>query len=214
MKSYALFFLGVFSIASIIGLLTGLSASPVVSVLIPLIFGLITAGGAIYIARGAETAGTTTPSDRQERALVLGVQLIAFSLGFILGLWPGSAAKLHPEKVWLLEARVKPAYGDLKFEDLRVLAAVIELDQKMKASGLEREGRQAIIKSIYDAIQKRALDGNGVIAASDLEGVKAILGVPATSSTTSPLYIPVARSYEDARKGSPFEGFIEPRVPG
>lgn len=201
MKNFSLFFLGVFLIAGVIGLLTGLTASPVVSVLIPLIFSLLTAGGAVYVERGMQPSGTKAPpGDRRKRASVLGLQLVAFSLGFLVGLWPGSAAKLHPEKVWFFEGKVTPAYGEFHFEDLRVLTAVIALDEKMKSSGLALESRRTIIEAVYTALRDRMKANGGTIVSSDLEAVRNLLGLPTQPSTRPWSFHPVAENFEQTEK--------------
>ena len=97
MKTYLI---GIGAMGLIIGLLSGISESPIVSVLLPLLFALITAGGNLYIVWGQKADDQdVTRRIRSERARFLGSQLVTFSSTFVMGLWCGVLAKFNSEAV-------------------------------------------------------------------------------------------------------------------
>lgn len=168
-KSLVVPLFGVGAIAFTIGLTTGISASPVVGVLIPLLFGLLTAGGGVYVVKNLPAL--------REAGTSLGAYLVVFSLAFLVGLWAGSAAKLHPEQVWFFEDRVRPAYGELEAFDLRVTAAFLRLDRQMSQSGLRFEERVRVLRKLQDRIKSRLDSDTGGLASTDEDATKAILGL-------------------------------------
>ena len=143
---FMVLFLGIFLFAMLIGGLTGISSSPVLTTVIPLIFSIFTAGGAIYSIKlnldKTLAASTIT---------FVGSQLIIFSVGFSLGVWGGVSLKLAPEDFWNVSASRSPAYADLNFTDFRLLSAALELDKRMVKSGLNEIDRKKIFDEIENA---------------------------------------------------------------
>lgn len=168
---------GFFLIAVTTGLLVGASPSPVVGTLLPLVFGLISVGGSIY------TAGKGNDSTAQ-----VGQQLVAFALGFLLGLWPGIYIKRYPDWLW---PAAEPAYATLEFSDIRALAAFIELDNSMRDSGAGIDHRSKILASLQRAVKVRS-GANGLLGEQDEDATKLILGEPIAKSTSN-TFFPVAR---------------------
>ncbi len=195
MKSLTVLAVGIFLLGSLIGALAGLSASPVVAPLLPLLFTLLTAGGGVWVARAGTKSSASPERERQRHILTLGIALVAFVSGFIPGLWTGIAAKLHPDKVWFLEDRRQPAYGEISFEDPRLLAAAISLDTRMEAAGLGLEKRRQILGQVFNAIVKRAKAAKAMTK-EDIEALNAILRLPdpLPAATTSPFW----RDFGDA----------------
>lgn len=163
--------LGIGLPALTIGITTGLSASPVVGILIPLLFSLITAGGGVFVLRNLDKF-------RDGAASLPGALLIVFSLCFLAGLWLGSAAKLHPEKIWVLPGPPRPAYAGLEPVDFQVTAAMMALDRRMAASGLGFEDRVRLLNQLQKSIERRIDPEDHELDGDDLEGAKAVLGLP------------------------------------
>ncbi|MFO0699748.1 MAG: hypothetical protein U0236_11000 [Nitrospira sp.] len=131
MKPLIVFYAGVGAVAVIIGLLTGLSSSPVVGILMPLVFSVLTAGGTVYahLVKMSEANKTSLLSSTVSPQ-TLGKQLLCFSIGFLLGLWLGVQAKLTPSLLWHSGSARIPAYDSstIAFQDTRLLAAAMKLD--------------------------------------------------------------------------------------
>jgi hypothetical protein len=149
MTESRVFGIGLGAIAFAIGLLTGMSSSPVVASLIPLLFTLITAGGIAAAVKGGSSLPFKSPKD-------YGLGLIVFALAFLLGLYAGVFSKLHAGSIWFREATSKPAYQNLNYSDFRLLAVALKLDNEMIASGLPPESRQAVFDQLQLAMAKRA----------------------------------------------------------
>jgi hypothetical protein len=106
-----LYIAGMGLIGVVIGLLTGASSSPVVAVILPLLFTLMTAGGNFYVVWGERQREADAPSrDRSARAKFLGGQLTVFAVGFLVGVWSGILAKLRPDLLWPVQVG-RPAYA-------------------------------------------------------------------------------------------------------
>jgi hypothetical protein len=155
--------IGVLLFAGMIGLLAGVSASPVVAALLPLLFALLTAGGGIWLIRS--DAKVLLLSKRH--ALALGLQLLAFIIGFLPGLWAGIYVRFYPDTVGLPSRA--PAYDKLEFTDPLLLAWMISLDERMKASNLPFPRRQQILGRLFESINKEGL------SSEEIESLTAIL---------------------------------------
>jgi hypothetical protein len=197
---FAWFYTGVFALALVLGLLAGITASPVVGTLIPLLFALLTAGGAIYVVKGGEPGKTASDAAEQHlRASFLGRQLASFAIGFIIGLYAGVTVKFSPERIWTLDAAAGPAYSAMTFPDPTVLAAALELDNRMRMSGMPLAERRRIFSELDAAFRYRATGYHGTggadslyllygIADPDRDAIHRILGVTAA---TDPRRMPV-----------------------
>jgi hypothetical protein len=187
------FYAGVFALALVLGLLAGITASPVVGTLIPLLFALLTAGGAIYVVKGGEPGKAAVDAAEQRlRAGFLGRQLASFAFGFLIGMYAGVAAKFSPERIWVLDATASPAYSAMTFTDLTVLAAALEMDNRMRVSGLPLGERRRIFAQLDTALRYRATNYYGSSAADSLyllygiadpdrDAINRILGVSAAA---------------------------------
>jgi hypothetical protein len=167
----AVLFLGVLLLGLLAGTLTGISASPVVGPLLPLLFALLSTGGGFWYLKSSTGSGWDRTSQR--KALLLGLQLIVFVFGFTPGLWLGAAAKLHSDRIWHVESARHPSYGSLKFTDVRLLAVVIRLDDQMERAGLAQEQRQRILEQLVATMAKHASDD--VLSANDVAALTATL---------------------------------------
>lgn len=174
----AVLFLGVLLLGLLAGTLTGISASPVVGPLLPLLFALLSTGGGFWYLKSSTGNGWDRASQR--KALLLGLQLIVFVLGFAPGLWLGAAAKLHSDRIWHVDSSRHPSYGSLRFTDVRLLEAVIRLDAQMERAGLAQEQRRRILEQLVATIAKRASDD--VLSASDVAALTATLASVGASS--------------------------------
>lgn len=186
-SQYAALYFGIFLLALVIGLVTGMTVTPVVGVVVPLLFSLLTAGGAVFVIAGKEEpGGKAGPTERSARAGLLGKQLIAFAFGFALGLWLGVAGKYHASAVWLREEGPKPVFQDLsaKYTDLGLLAAVMELDGKMAVSGVSADSRKAVLEAVVTAVRGRA-DEKGAISERDASAIADILKPPAKVASSA-----------------------------
>lgn len=145
------FFLGITFIAFVIGLLTGISNSPVVSTVAPLIFSLLTAGGIVYVGLG-ESNRNDSLLDRVRRFKFLGLQLIFFSIGFILGGYIGVWCKFNSDKVWPSEnKKYEVAFKGIEIKDFRVAYILADLDYKYFKLGLPFDERQELLTSLNNS---------------------------------------------------------------
>lgn len=151
--SFLVLYLGILAFAGIIGFLTGVSSSPIVATVVPIIFTVLTAGGTIYSVLGKDDA--PNQKSGHERARFLGFQLLTFALGFFLGLWSGVAVKFNPDAIWLFRQKSTPAYSSMGYTDVRFLATAIELDRRMIKSGLNIDDRSKIFEQIDTARHER-----------------------------------------------------------
>ena len=149
------FYVGTVLLALVIGALVGVSASPVVGVAVPLLFALLTAGGALYVVLGKEEAASST-RDRRQRAAFMGKQLVAFALGVIPGIWLGAFAKIHSETVWGTAPRQESAIIGLNYTDARELAASILLDERLVAAHIPVTERKKMLSTLHQAVVARA----------------------------------------------------------
>ncbi len=110
----AVFYVGIILMALMIGLLSGVSESPVVATLLPLLFGLITAGGNLYVLWGKKAEDETPKKkERETRARFLGTQFVLFAVFFLVGMWSGVYIKFHPQMFWPYATSV-PVYIEIQ----------------------------------------------------------------------------------------------------
>ena len=190
MKGYRWFYTGIFSVGGLLGFLTSASSSPVVATVLPLIFALVSAGGALYIVAGGSRESPVALDLVRERAEFLGKQFLFFSIGFGMGIWPGAAIKFHASSVWFLDTNSKPAYSEIEPSDIRLLAAVITLDDRMKASGLGFESRRRILEDVNQKIVERGTDSG--LGYRDEQAVAGVLEFFSGSDASSTLSRPPA----------------------
>lgn len=151
-------YVGVFAIAVAIGLISGMSSSPVVATLIPVLFSLVTGTGLVVSAgrtgegydREESTARSSTATDEDsDRGARLGRQLALFAAGFVLGIGFGIGARLYVEYVWSQQSQ--PAYNAAQYTDAGALSAAIALDKAMIATGLCRDERARLLRELKPA---------------------------------------------------------------
>lgn len=195
LKPLAVLSVGIFLLGSLIGALAGLSSSPIVAPLLPLLFTLLTAGGGLWVAISGTKSTAPAERERLRQMSTLGISLVAFVVGFIPGLWVGIAAKLHPDKVWFLQDTRRPAYGDLSFDDPRLLAATINLDRRMESEGLGQAKRRQILSQVLNGIRERTKVASSMTP-QDLDALNAILKLP--DSSTQPPARPFWKAFDDA----------------
>jgi hypothetical protein len=148
---------GFFFIALSIGIANGISASPVMSVVIPLIFSLLTFGGGFYVfIKDLNTSAQKS----------IGTFFIAFSLGYISGLWGGAHLKMN--STMLIADENQPAYSEYEYTDVRLLSSFYKLDEMMLKSGLVKNKRKRILDDLFDSIIRRK-ESKEVITSSGLE---------------------------------------------
>lgn len=139
---------GIFAMALIIGLLTGVSASPVVAVIIPLLFSAVTAGGAVYAFNASDNVAAS-------RKKFLGINALLFSGAFVAGLWLGVAAKFNPKTIWPGIKEPLYVYSELGTTDATLLVALIEIERRMIGVGTGAQRRKEILTRIVESINKR-----------------------------------------------------------
>jgi hypothetical protein len=190
---YRWFYVGTGLLAFVIGSLIGVSASPVVGVTVPLLFALISAGGALYVIVGkenplpasedADKALThaarppvlpVSPQQRRQRAGFLGKQSIAFAIGVLPGIWLGAWAKLHSDEIW---GRNTPevAIVDFQFTDARDLAANMALDERLISEHIGLAARKRLLSTLHDAVLRRRSSDTLALAADDAAAADAVL---------------------------------------
>lgn len=159
----------------IVGLLTGISQSPVVAVLLPLIFSLATAGGAVYIARAPQKSDALLGPTMAARASLLAGQLLAFSLGFLPGLWLGVDAKLSPGAYWGAAARpvFEPSFSEFSFKEIELLRAARAVDIDLFRAKVGKAERRRILKELLGAIDARRVGGD--ISSGDTSAIGDLL---------------------------------------
>lgn len=139
---------GLFGLALTIGLVSGLSSSPIVSTLIPVLFTLVTAACSVYVSHTAVADEKLRRAELLEKSRFIGVQLCCFVLGFLIGLSLGIGIRLHSASIWFAQERVQPAYESMNYTDVRALAAALKLDGMMIHSGLGKKDRRAILEEL------------------------------------------------------------------
>jgi hypothetical protein len=188
------FYAGTAALALVIGSLIGVSASPVVGVTVPLLFALLSAGGAIYVVMGkddatppldsrdaGQTQAPARPSSplssyqRRGRAGFLGKQLVAFAVGVLPGIWLGAGAKLHSETVWGQRSVPEAAIIDLNFTDARDLAATMALDERLMGQRVGLVARKRLLTALHDAVNKRRNSDTLALAADDAAAADSVL---------------------------------------
>lgn len=179
------FYCGTFTMALVIGLLTGVSASPVVTVIIPLLFSAVTAGGAVYTFNSNENISAS-------RKLFLGVNGLLFSSGFIIGLWFGVAAKLNPTSVWPVIEKPAFIYSEIKQVDATMLIALIEIERRMIGVGTSTEKRREVLGKIVESINKRRHE-DGTLDSDDRRMLEKV-ALSQISDSSVPM-IPVAKNF-------------------
>ena len=181
---------GLFALALIVGILTGVSASPVVAVIIPAVFGLFSV--ADVMVKGHR--GNSDPEAMVDVRANAGRQLVTFAVAFIVGLWLGVAAKLNPSSFWPTR-REPPAAFSLSYQHPLDLRIAMALDAEMQRSGVSLARRQAILREMAKVQAIARKDDVGELSYRDTDAAKIILGVPAQTSA-GPL-IPVAHAPKD-----------------
>ncbi len=176
--SLALVFFGL-----MIGTLTGISQSPVVAVLLPLVFSLATAGGAVYIARAPQKSDALLGPTMPARARLLAVQLLAFSAGFLPGLWLGVDAKFSPSAYWAVNRppTFEPRFSEYKFKEIEVLRAARAVDVELFRAQVPGPERRRLLKDWLDAIDARRVDGE--LSTADASAIETLLGAVKEEAT-------------------------------
>src|SRR5271165_3836125 len=191
---YRWFYAGTFLLALVIGTLVGVSASPVVGVTVPLLFALLSAGGALYVIMGKDEPAPASespeggqahapprpslplsPHRRRERAGFMGRQMLAFAVGMLPGIWLGAWAKLHSETLWGKNTAPDAAFVDLHFTDARDLAASMALDERLMREHVGLAARKRILSTLHDAITKRRSADTLALAADDAAAADSVL---------------------------------------
>ena len=151
-----LFLCGLALMAGLIGFLSGLSSSPIIDTLLPLLFALITAGGNAYIllGKGDKKADLKLGVDAQ-RAGFIGAQLLIFTLFFLPGLWTGVAVKFNPDSLWP-QPKNKPIYADISDDNPAVVNLLRTYDITMINDGIGKEKRKKILLEIHKTKTKWA----------------------------------------------------------
>ncbi|MEW8437583.1 MAG: hypothetical protein AB2689_05440 [Candidatus Thiodiazotropha taylori] len=152
-QDYRLLFYGVVLISSVIGLLVGASTNPIAHIVLPLIFSLITAGGIVFVVVSKDNQqDKDTPSERATRARLTGLQLVAFSIGFLPSLWLGGYVQHHVKEVFrsgyesAFEGKNSLSIEDLSTpENLRIL---IKFDETLERAGVGKEKRVKILRTV------------------------------------------------------------------
>ena len=225
-KKTRLLAVGLASIAVTIGILVGLSATPVVGSMIPLLFTLVTAGGV-----AAAVVRTSQGLPRMQSLAGCGLGLAVFSFAFLAGLYLGVAAKLHWRSFWLASDRYEPAYQTLAYTDLRLLAAAIKLDKDMVASGLEYDNRALIFSSVRDAMAQRAQQrleshqaintakeyaqtNNAVAVAKLVEAIEGALdnAYSLSEDFSDELYKPILKALENLKSETHLEALLNTQL--
>lgn len=178
------FYCGTFAMALVIGLLSGVSASPVVAVIIPLLFSAVTAGGAVYAFNANENVAAS-------RKTFLGINTLLFSVGFLLGLWLGVAAKFNPSSVWPGIGKPTFIYSELQHADVTTLVALIELERRMIDTGTNASVRKEILEEIVESINKRKGE-DGTLDPDDRRMLEKV-ALPQATDPSVPMF-PVANN--------------------
>ena len=132
------------------GFLSGISATPIVSVVIPLIFTLATAGGGFYIIWGRhEGDESVSKRDRHVRARFLGIQMAAFAPCFIIGLWGGVYVKFNSDRIWSQHSE-SPVYPRFSTSDPSLLLYLRSVDATLLRDGVSVADRIKILQALYD----------------------------------------------------------------
>jgi hypothetical protein len=171
--AFAWFYLGTSMLALIVGVLIGVSSSPVVAVVVPLLFALLSAGGGLYIILGKDAEAEVTSRARVQRAAFMGKQLVSFALGVGLGLWCGVWAKVHGNDLWA--ASPESTIVGLSFSDTRALVGLLELDRRLQNAGVQHAERMRLLSQLNAAINARTDKAKAALADSDSEALEELL---------------------------------------
>jgi hypothetical protein len=147
---------GIMAIAFVIGLLSGISASPVVAVILPLLFGLFSVGGAAVALRKAFAASADGGDDTSADVGLIGKQLIGFAGGFLIGMWLGVGVKIRAIAVWPSPENSAPAFSALRPSDMLTLSAAIDIDGRMQAAGVPLRQRIELFQALRSEMQRRS----------------------------------------------------------
>jgi hypothetical protein len=106
-----------------VGVLTALSQSPVVSIVIPLLFSLVAGAGGIYISKV-----DVTQADVRQRLAFAGIGVIAFVVSTLIGVWAiisTQSPRVAPDLTALLRSEFLQPSDQLHLVKLRALAALM-----------------------------------------------------------------------------------------
>ena len=169
----ALYVIGIFFMGILTGALSGASVSPVVCVLLPLLFTMLAAGGNFVVIWGNRNEDNRINKlARNQRANFLGLQFLSFSIGFLAGLWIGVYAKYNAETVWRTDYR--PAYSALPAHDPDTLKLLRDIDAILTIDRVRYDDRQRILESLHAKL----------VSAEVLSAMPAPSGMPTTASPT------------------------------
>lgn len=174
---YTLFCIGTLLLALVIGGLIGVSSSPVVAVVLPLMFALLSAGGAAFVVLGKDDGAAVAAGkvSRRERAQFLGLQYIAFALGFIPGVYLGVGAKFHSVQIWGSPSAPQVAYTEIEIRDPKELAAAIALDERMISDRVPLAARQKVLIGLHAATAQRRDSKTSALSPEDSSGFDDII---------------------------------------
>lgn len=134
------------SLGVAVGLFSGLSASPIVSTLLPLLFGLIGGAGGVYLAR--EDLGTASGRRRLRevgRALTVFSSTVALAALYGILVRTGApVASLLP--AWTAPAERSDALVPLRSAESRLAFASVEA--RLRALSLPRDRRESILAAL------------------------------------------------------------------
>jgi hypothetical protein len=149
-----LFFIGLALMGLLTGFLSGISATPVVSIMLPLLFALVTAGGGFYVVWGKRDGDeAVTKRDRVTRARFLGMQMVGFVPCFLAGVWLGVYAKFNPDCVWPRSSNTL-VYPQWSFSDPSLLQYFRTLDVTLLNDGVSVSDRSRILHVLHDQRDK------------------------------------------------------------
>ncbi|MEM8492693.1 MAG: hypothetical protein AAF756_17900 [Pseudomonadota bacterium] len=153
-----------------IGFLMGLSSSPVVAVVLPILFSLM-AGTSTFFFDGIR------PSDVSKHSVVrnTAVSLVALCIGLIAGVHFGIEQRT-PAIAWAIFEDGQPIEEVIAATNGNVLEAVA-LDLKLVNVGLGKQERKRIFEQLTDSIDTLKLDE----VETELEALMALLGQTAPS---------------------------------
>ncbi len=143
------FVFGLGLMALTIGFISGLSSSPVVAVLLPLLFALATAGGNLYVVFGKEATAERDSESRKDRAIFIGSQLSIFSIFFLSGLWLGVKIKIDPSLLWKTSTATS-LYSDYVSQDPEFTIILRSFDIMFAADGINEEERNVLLAAIFE----------------------------------------------------------------
>jgi hypothetical protein len=161
--AWTLLLVGIALVGFLVGALTGMSSSPVVGTLIPVLFSLVSSASGLIVAKRASTeraraAKRGVAPEEMSPGLIMklmGAQILAFCLGFLPAVWLGVRAKLHPDSFFGEVTRPAPAYTEVDIADLRLLEALRILDGRLINSGMKFDDRKRMFAELVKAMKRR-----------------------------------------------------------